>query len=137
MVKRRCELCQFRLATPQTAQRGRCPSAEEVEGRCKDQNMGPNQSFPTPPTYIPPTPREGSSPKAATAVMTRGSDKQVGHRARLRESSRRQDQREVMSDIIPDDSIMQPGYLPRTPFDAPHNDIVSVLRFREDFPVLR
>jgi hypothetical protein len=39
-----------------------------------------------------------------------------------------------MSDIIPDDSIMQPGYLPRTPFDAPHNPHVSVLRFREDFP---
>jgi len=40
-----------------------------------------------------------------------------------------------MSDIIPDDSIMQPGYLPRTPFDAPHNPYCSVLRFREDRPV--
>ncbi len=42
----------------------------------KDQNMGPNQSFPTPPTYIPPTPRAGSSPRAANGstgpTMTRG-----------------------------------------------------------------
>lgn len=39
-----------------------------------------------------------------------------------------------MSDIIPDDSRLQPAYLPRTPFDAPHNELLSTIRFREDFP---
>ena len=39
-----------------------------------------------------------------------------------------------MSDIIPDDRRFQPGYLPNTPFDAPHNQHLSVARFREDFP---
>jgi hypothetical protein len=42
-----------------------------------------------------------------------------------------------VSDLIKDDSIMQTAYLPSTPFDAPHNRLVSVTRFRADFPAFK
>jgi hypothetical protein len=42
---------------------------------------------------------------------------------------------EAMSEIVSNDSIVQTAYFPSTPFDAPHNRIVSVARFRKDFPL--
>jgi hypothetical protein len=47
-----------------------------MSGKSKDVSMGPNQQSPVPPTYNPPTPRAGSSPRAANGstgpTMTRG-----------------------------------------------------------------